>query len=222
MHALRHLTSLPALCAALVLVTLLVAGPAQGLDQDLHGFWSKELTPDWTRFLDRVPNAVAGQAVCLPILLAVALTLAWRHRSWRPIVIAAAAEGGFFGVVGGLKLLLARTSPKAGDGDFLDGGALEHGWYGVSYPSGHAAEAVLIYGAAAYLLATYAHPDTRVLSRLFWVVIVIMVNAIGVAYYLGHHWPGDLVGGLLVGGVVLRLIIDVDRALLRRARRKIR
>ncbi|OLT18011.1 hypothetical protein BJF80_01555 [Serinicoccus sp. CUA-874] len=189
------------LIGMLVLVTALVAGPLREFDRSLHGFWSDELTPRWTDFLDQVPNAVAGQAVCLPILLAVAFTLAWKHRTWRPILIAGAVEAGFYGVVGGLKIVLARTSPKADDvsGRFFNGGAAEHGWYGMTYPSGHAAEAILIYGAAAYLIVIYSHPDSRVRRRLGWVLALITVNAVAVAYYLGYHWPSDLIGGMLTG-----------------------
>ncbi|WP_149814487.1 hypothetical protein [Serinicoccus marinus] len=187
----RRLTSLPVLIGMLVLVTALVAGPLREFDRSLHGFWSDELTPRWTDFLDQVPNAVAGQAVCLPILLAVAFTLAWKHRTWRPILIAGAVEAGFYGVVGGLKIVLARTSPKADDvsGRFFNGGAAEHGWYGMTYPSGHAAEAILIYGAAAYLIVIYSHPDSRVRRRLGWVLALITVNAVAVAYYLGYTGP---------------------------------
>ena len=218
MLTLRRLTSLPVLIGALVLVTALVAGPLRQVDRSLHGFWSDDLTPRWTDFLDQVPNAVAGQAVCLPVLLAVAFFLAWKHRTWRPILVAAAAEIGFYAVVGGLKVVLARTSPKADDvsGRFFNGGAVEHGWYGISYPSGHASEAILIYGAAAYLIVVYSHPDTRVVRRLAWAMGLIVVNSIGVAYYLGYHWPSDLIGGMLVGAVVLRAIIDADQWMERR------
>ena len=217
----RRLTSLPVLIGMLVLVTALVAGPLREFDRSLHGFWSDELTPRWTDFLDQVPNAVAGQAVCLPILLAVAFTLAWKHRTWRPILIAGAVEAGFYGVVGGLKIVLARTSPKADDvsGRFFNGGAAEHGWYGMTYPSGHAAEAILIYGAAVYLIVIYSHPDSRVRRRLGWVLALITVNAVAVAYYLGYHWPSDLIGGMLTGAIVLRAVIDADQWLLRRRTR---
>lgn len=218
MPSLRHVTSLPALTGMLVVVTLLVAGPLREFDRSLHGFWSDELTPGWTDFLDQVPNAVAGQAVCLPVLLLVAFTLAWKHRTWRPILIAGAAELGFYAVVGGLKVILARTSPKADDvsGRFLNGGAAEHGWYGISYPSGHASEAILFYGAALYLIVVYTRPNPSVMRWLSWGMVAIVVNSIGVAYYLGYHWPSDLLGGMLVGAVVLRAIVDMDRVLVRR------
>lgn len=219
MPLLRRLTSAPALAGALLLVTVLAAGPLRPVDQALHDYWSWHFTPRWTEFLDAVPNAIAGQAVCLPVLATVAIWLAWRHRTWHPIAVAAAAEAGFFLVVGGLKVVLARSSPRVGEGRFFDGGLWEHGWYGISYPSGHASEAILIYGAAAYLLAQYAAPDTRPYGRLAVVVTAIAVNALTVAYYLGFHWPTDLVGGALTGGLVLRLIVDTDRRLAARRRR---
>ena len=209
-------TSAPVLAGALVVLTVLAAGPLRGVDESLQGYWAKKYTPNWASFLDSVPNAVAGQTVCLPVLLAVAVYLTRRHRTWHPLAIVVAAEIGFYVGIGGMKVLLARTSPAAGIGYFWQGGALEHGWYGIAYPSGHAAEAILIYGAAAYLLLHYAGPDTRLRKRLNWVVGLIALNATVVAFYLGFHWPTDLVAGLLAGGLILRLIVEADRALLRR------
>lgn len=192
-------------------MTALAAGPLQPLDAALQGYWAKKYTPNWAAFLDSVPNAVAGQAVCLPVLLAAALVIAWRRRTWHPLVIVAAAEAAFYGGIGGMKVLLGRTAPAAGEGVFWQGGAIEHGWYGIAYPSGHAAEAVLMYGAAAYLLRTYAGPDMRIRKRLNWLVALITLNAIVVAFYLGYHWPTDLLGGMLAGGLMLRIIITIDR-----------
>ncbi len=76
---------------------------------------------------------------------------------------------------------------------------------------------MLIYGAAAYLVRTYAHPDSRVRTRTFWLVLLIAVGAVAVSFYLGFHWPTDLVGGLLAGGLFLRLLVEADRALARRS-----
>ncbi|WEV78510.1 phosphatase PAP2 family protein [Janibacter cremeus] len=204
-------TSAPALAGALVVVTLLAAGPLRSLDAALQGYWAKRYTPNWFGFLDTVPNAVAGQAVCLPVLLLVAVVLARRHRTWHPLAIVVAAEVAFYAGVGGMKILLGRTSPAAGSGRFWEGGVLEHGWYGIAYPSGHAAEAILFYGAAAYLLRTYAAPDVRIRKRLNALVGLITANAVLVSFYLGFHWPTDLLGGMLAGALMLRIIVDIDR-----------
>lgn len=207
-------TSAPVLAGALLVVTLLAAGPLRPLDTALQGYHAKKYTPNWAEFLDSVPNAVAGQAVCLPFLLAVAIFIAWRRRTWHPLAIVVAAEVAFYVGIGGLKVLLGRTAPVAGEGTFwLDGGAFAHGWYGIAYPSGHAAEAILFYGAAAYLVRTYAGPDIRIRRRLNWLVAIITANALVVAYYLGYHWPTDLLGGVIAGGLMLRIIVDIDRHL---------
>lgn len=192
-------------------MTLLAAGPLRPLDHALQGYWAKRYTPNWFSFLDSVPNAVAGQAVCLPVLLFIAVVLARKHRTWHPLAIVVAAEVAFYVGVGGMKVLLGRTSPAAGAGHFWEGGLFAHGWYGIAYPSGHAAEAILFYGAAAYLLRTYAGPDVRIRKRLTFLVALITANAIVVAFYLGFHWPTDLLGGMLAGALMLRIIVDLDR-----------
>lgn len=206
-----RLTSAPVLAGALIVLTLLAAGPLRSLDHALQEYWAKRYTPNWFSFLDSVPNAVAGQAVCLPVLLVIALVLAYRHRTWHPLAIVVAAEVAFFGGVGGMKILLGRTSPAAGAGQFWEGGVFAHGWYGIAYPSGHAAEAILFYGAAAYLLRTYAGPDMRIRKRLTFLVGLITAQSVVVAFYLGFHWPTDLLGGMLAGALMLRIIVDVDR-----------
>ncbi|WP_338751368.1 phosphatase PAP2 family protein [Janibacter alittae] len=204
-------TSAPALAGALVLLTVLAAGLLRPVDVALQGYWAKRYTPNWFGFLDSVPNAVAGQAVCLPVLLVIAVVLARRYRTWHPLAVVVAAEVAFYVGVGGMKILLGRTSPAAGSGHFWEGGVFAHGWYGIAYPSGHAAEAILFYGAAAYLLRTYAGPDMRIGNRLNVLVGLITAQSIVVAFYLGFHWPTDLLGGMLAGALMLRIIVDVDR-----------
>lgn len=98
--------------------TLLAAGPLRPYDEMFQGYWAKHYTPNWWFFLDRVPNAVAGQAVCLPILATVAIVLAWRHRTWHPLAVVVAAEVGFYVGIGGMKVLIGRTAPSAGEGTF--------------------------------------------------------------------------------------------------------
>ncbi|MGE9348206.1 phosphatase PAP2 family protein [Isoptericola variabilis] len=208
---LARLTSAPALLAGLVVVTLLAAGPFQGIDEAAHGHWARELTPGLRPFLQHVLDPIAGQAVCLPVLLAVAVTLSWRHRTWRPLWCAAAAELAFYGGVGLLKVVLARPAPTTDDADLFDGGLRQLGWSGISFPSGHAAEAVLVYGTAVYLVGRWTTASARTMTTLRLGVGLVALNAVAVSYYLGWHWISDLVGGLLVGGLLLRLLVEADR-----------
>lgn len=205
------LTSAPVLAAALTVMTLLAAGPLTSYDERAHGHWNRMLTPELAPFLTQVLDRIAGQAVCLPVLAAVAVTLSWRRRTWRPLWCAAAAELAFYVGVGGMKVILARPSPNRGEADFLEGGLIHLGWQGISYPSGHAAEAVLIYGMAVFLIARYSSASARTVRVLTIGVSAITTHAVLVSFYLGWHWVTDLLGGVLAGGLLLRLLVSAER-----------
>lgn len=212
-----RLTSAPVLAAVLVLVTIVAAGPFQDIDLFLAKRWLYRLDPSLLPFAQNVLDPIAGQAVCLPILLAVAAVIARRMRSWRPLLIAGLAELGFLAGVGSIKVLLARGVTYERDPRFFEAGLFEMGAKGISFPSGHASEAVLIYGAAVYLIAHYTGASDRVVRILKWAVVAISLNSVAVSFLIGWHWVSDLVGGLLAGGLFLRLIVDWDLRALRRA-----
>ena len=205
-----RVTTVPALVLALVATTLLAAGPLQEVDRFLAQRWLVQIDPSSLAFAQNVLDRIAGQAVCLPVLTAVAIVLARRRRSWRPVVIAVLAEAGFLGGVGTLKVLLGRGASSTDDPRFFEAGLAEMGTLGISFPSGHAAEAVLIYGTAVHLIARYSSATERVVRNLRWIVVLISVNSVTVSFLLGWHWMTDLVGGLLAGGLFLRLLVEWD------------
>ncbi|MGP9538860.1 phosphatase PAP2 family protein [Brachybacterium sp. AOP43-C2-M15] len=212
-----RLTSVPVLAAALTGLMLLAARPLNDLDLFLAKRWLYRVEPSLLPFAQNVLDRIAGQAVCLPVLAVVAIVIARRRRSWRPIVIGLLAEAGFLLGVGSLKVLTARGVTYERDPRFFEAGFFEMGSKGISFPSGHAAEAVLIYGAAVYLIANYTGASDRLVRILRWVVVAITINSVAVSFLIGWHWATDLVGGVLAGGLVLRLIVEWDRRSRRRA-----
>ena len=69
-------------------------------------------------------------------------------------------------------------------------------------PSGHAQNAVVIWGTLA----------ERIKQRWFWVVAVIVMVMIGVSrIYLAVHFPHDVLLGWLAGIVVLWLLLRLER-----------
>lgn len=206
-----RLTSIPVLAVLLVATTIGAAGPLQGIDGRLDRHWLYHVAPQLLPFVQGVLDRIAGQAVCLPVLAAVAIVLAVRRRSWRPPLVGLAAELAFLVGVGGLKLLIARPSPTLDDADLLAGGIQEFGEKGISFPSGHAAEAVLLYGAAAYLIARYSRATPRTLRVVRIGVVLISLNSVVTSLLLGWHWASDLLGGVLAGALCLRLVILGDQ-----------
>lgn len=207
----RELTAAGLLGAAFVAVTVLAAGPLERLDATLRGRWVLEKTPALEPLLQQVLDRFASQVVCVPVLAAVAITIAVRRRSWRPVVVAGSAELAWLVIVGALKVLFARPAPVVGNPGFYEGGLWRLGEMGVSYPSGHAAEVFLIYGTVVHLIHRYtATPQHRV--RLLRILVgALAVNTVVVSFWLGWHWLTDLVGGLLVGGFLLAVLMAVDR-----------
>jgi membrane-associated phospholipid phosphatase len=83
----------------------------------------------------------------------------------------------------------------------------------MSYPSGHAANALLTWGLLAYLIFRYTHKEPFVGMRLDWLVALITLAVCTVSLIRDTHWFSDLLGGTLLGGSLLVFVIAVDRAI---------
>ena len=136
-------------------------------------------------------------------LLIVALYISKRFKTWRPITLGLLSFISLNVVVGAFKYGLGRTKPRDGL-DILHAG-------GMSYPSGHASNAIFIWGVVAYLIYRYAHVD-RYNGRLASAGVGLLSLTVCVVSLLRNtHWFLDLFGGLLLGGALLVLIIAIDR-----------
>ena len=136
-------------------------------------------------------------------LLIAAFYIARRFKTWRPLNLAIFSLISLNLVVGFFKFWLGRTKPKVGI-DLLHFG-------GMSYPSGHASNALLTWGVLAYLIYRYAHVD-RYRGRLASAgVATISLTVCIVSLIRDTHWFSDLLGGLFIGGALLVLVIAIDR-----------
>ena len=137
------------------------------------------------------------------ILLLAAAYIAYKFKTWRPLNLALLSLLALNFIVGTFKLLLGRTKPRLGV-DLIHAG-------GMSYPSGHASNAVLSWGILAYLLYRYAKVD-RYQGRLASAGVVLLSLTICIVSLIRHtHWFTDLLAGLFIGTSILIAVIAVDR-----------
>ncbi len=138
------------------------------------------------------------------VLLISAALIGWRFKSFRPFNLSVFSLLLLNGVVGLSKLAFHRVKPRLAN-DLLH-------TTGLSYPSGHAANALLSWGLLAYLIFRYTHKEPFVGMRLDWLVGLITTAVCTVSLIRDTHWFSDLLGGTLLGGSLLVFVIAVDRA----------
>jgi len=185
----------------LVLVDIFVQGPMTQLDIVVER-WDGEAR--WPGLGDTAwaYDKLGQRSVLVPILLLVAGVFARRHRTWRPVVLAMVSFLALNLVVGAMKLLVGRAETETGSVDVLTGGVI--------FPSGHSSNMVLTGGLVIYLFWRYAADPP--LRRLTVLIAALTTLTILTSLYIGSHWLSDLVGGVLVGGLLLQAVILFDRA----------
>jgi membrane-associated phospholipid phosphatase len=192
------------LFAGFLLITqqVIINGPLIELDKWLHDLERPEFR-GVSGFIIRRLDDLGLRGVTATALLIAAFYIARRFKTWRPLNLAILSLISLNVVVGLFKFGLGRTKPKVGI-DLLHFG-------GMSYPSGHASNALLTWGVLAYLIYRYAHVD-RYRGRLASAgVAAISLTVCIVSLVRDTHWFSDLLGGLFIGGALLVLVIAVDR-----------
>ena len=139
-----------------VIVDIFVQGPLTQLDIALVDWDGETSIPSLERAA-WVYDKLGQRSVLVPILLIVAGVFARRHRTWRPVVLAAMSFLVLNVVVGAMKIVIGRSETETGNPDVLAGGII--------FPSGHSSNMVLTGGVIVYLLLRYAeHPPVRAAS----------------------------------------------------------
>ncbi|RWZ49558.1 phosphatase PAP2 family protein [Labedella phragmitis] len=146
---------------------------------------------------------IAG-VIGMPVLaVATMLALAFRRRSWTPVIlIAAAGVGSLLMTIAG-KELIGRARPETED-------AVPPYETSPSFPSGHTLNATVIVGIVAYLLILR---QSSVVARVLTIsVAAVFVLAIGASrVFLGHHWFTDVLAAWVLGLAWLAVVITAHR-----------
>ncbi|CAB4699900.1 MAG: phosphatase PAP2 family protein [Actinobacteria bacterium] len=137
------------------------------------------------------------------VLLICAAIISWRFKSFRPLNLSFLALISLNLVVGISKLVIGRTKPRL----YID---VLHA-NGLSYPSGHASNALISWGLLAYLIYRYTNRAPFEGIKLYPLVGLITTTVVVVSLIRNTHWFSDLLGGVFIGGALLIAIIAIDR-----------
>jgi membrane-associated phospholipid phosphatase len=164
------------------------------------------ITPGKTPTLVMLVDDLGLRSVTALFLIITAVLIGRRFKSWRPFNLSILSLLLLNLTVGASKLLFGRTKPHSGfDLVFTDSG--------LSYPSGHAANAILTWGIISYLIFRYSHKEPFEGMRLTWFVSIITTGVCLASLYRNTHWFSDLLGGLFIGSALLVLVIAIDRSI---------
>ena len=150
----------------------------------------------WFRGLTRLGDPVVATALVAGTALALMVWRRWADAAVLAFTLAPVLLNYL------LKELVARPRPV-------------HIWADLevatfSFPSGHAVLAIYYFGFLIYLSGELAqHPAVRRSVRF---ALALLVLGVGVSrVYLGVHWPSDVIGGYLLGGLALLGAVLVRR-----------
>jgi membrane-associated phospholipid phosphatase len=151
---------------------------------------------------------VGGRVTILVVLAGLVGYLGWRRRTWLPLIRVLVALALLTVAIYAIKGGTGRTAPGFPGSFFFHGD-------GASFPSGHVANAVLMWGVARWQAVEYGLPGR--LQRALWWLAVVGPLATGAAMVsLDFHWVTDAVVGAAVGILLLGVVHALDALVLSR------
>jgi undecaprenyl-diphosphatase len=199
-----------ALLLILVILTIdvLVHGPLTGLDERIRvAVLARADSPAW-RWLGDTPHRPAQlltdlgmDTLAVPVLAAVALALAIRRHTLRPLLIALTGVVLLLGTVIPAKIIIGRPGPGLS--------AVLPGQLGV-FPSGHTSTACICFSLAVLMLVAGQPARTRYLALAGLALLWLGVGAALV--WCDYHWFTDVVAGWALSALLIQLTFWINRA----------
>jgi membrane-associated phospholipid phosphatase len=182
-------------------------GPLLSIDQTAATTMHQLRTPALNRFFMIITALGSIEAIALVSLVGAVVFGTWWRWLFGTWVIAA---GGSVVLILLLKVLFARPRP------YFEQPLLLETYY--SFPSGHAMEAVVLYGMLAYFAVLALRTWRARAAVVFGTSLLVLLIGFS-RMYLGVHYLSDVVAGFAAGGVWLSTCITATEFVRRGAQR---
>jgi membrane-associated phospholipid phosphatase len=185
------------ICAGLLVTRVLE--PAWGIgatDEHFNVWLAAHRTPARTE-ASLIGSIIAG-GVVLPIVVGVVAVVCAALRKWRIAAFALFVLGVESAAYRSTTLVVHSHRPRVA--------RLEHLPVNASYPSGHTAAALAVYGGLVLLLTSKF--TNSILRASAWTVVLATVVFVAMSrMYRGMHHPLDVGGGIVVGVAALSVLV---------------
>ena len=180
----------------LILTHVFDKGAVHRADLGVDVWFAHHRSPGWNSVMLFGTDLARTQTV-IAVAAAAALFLRWRLKRWHESFIVIAA------VAGEVLIFLAVTQTVPQRRPPVP--RLQAAPTTSSYPSGHTAAAVALYGCLGVLLLVYvSRPGLRWLAAvLFCIPVYVALSRL----YEGEHYPSDVIAGALLGGLWLTCLL---------------
>jgi membrane-associated phospholipid phosphatase len=181
-------------------VRVVERGSIGAADERVNGWLAAHRTGSRTE-ASLIGSIIAG-GVVLPIVAGVSALIAAVFRRWRLAAFAVFSLAVESATYRGTTLVVHSHRPTVP--------RLEHLPVNASYPSGHTAAAIAVYGGLALLFTSrYRNGAFRTLA---WTLVVAVVTFVATArMYRGMHHPLDVAGGIVIGIAALIVVVFACR-----------
>jgi membrane-associated phospholipid phosphatase len=143
-------------------------------------------------------SAIADTIVGVALAVVVGLAGSWWQRSWRPFTYFTVLVGGYLALYLVVTHLVPRDRPPV---EILDPGLVpDH-----SFPSGHVATSIVVYGGIVLWVAAVA-PRWR---RWVWPLLLAPLVVVPSRLYQGAHHPTDVMTSLVFATVWVLAVAHV-------------
>jgi membrane-associated phospholipid phosphatase len=183
----------------LLLTHVLRSGPVHSEDIGVDTWFAARRTGLWNT-VTSAGTSMAQTYVAVAVTVVVALLLRWRLGRWHESLVLVTVMAGELLEFLAVSLTVHRHRPPVAELDVAPPTS--------SFPSGHTAAAVALYGGIAILLLWIYGRRRAVLTGavVLWCIPVV----VGLSrLYRGMHYPTDVLAGALTGGLWLLLVITI-------------
>lgn len=164
------------------------SGATQEFDEAVLRWISEHRPPALERVMLEITLLGTGTVVITMVVVSALFLWLTNHR-YSALLLLIATIGGIL-LNNLLKLGFGRPRPQVFDwGTHVAS---------LSFPSGHAMSAAVVYGTVAYLAARLQRRHLhRVLTLVIAAIVILLISV--TRLYLGVHYPSDVIAGVIIG-----------------------